>query len=80
MAPAAPPARTLSCPAVFEDSCWEWCLGGSAEEPGWELQVVRVSQEDGSLNWGLGFKKRAREEMRPAAGMKEGRRRSDPGS
>lgn len=75
IATAVPPACRLSCPLVFEASCWEWCLGGSEEEPDWQLQAVRVSQEDRSLNWGQGFKKGAGEEVRPAAGMKEGHRK-----
>lgn len=72
--PTVPPACRFSCQLVFEASHCE-----APEELDWQLQALGVSQDDRSWNWGQGFKKGAREEMRPAAGMKEGRGRSDPG-
>lgn len=75
MPPLVPPACTFSSPDMFEASQLEWFLGDSREELDWQLQAVRVSQEDRSPNWSQGFKKGAREEMRLAAGMRERQRK-----
>lgn len=82
MAPAVPLACRLPGPLEFEASCWEWDLGGFEEEPDWQLQAVRVSQEDKNPNWSPGFKKGARgkgnqlQERGAEGGLTLGTRRS----